>query len=209
MNSMATAAPPSRTALPFPLRSGPVVRYALSRIQKAMLASVFVLFAAVGVGAAAVFVWPSSVYEDRFVSAGHSAQFPPGTVTSFPAASRPVGDGYDTSPGFHIVRLEDGELLALLDRDGWFGLPLEYYPDSVFNGEVTGWFRGVRSPSTYDMAGYLFFGPGPGALHRLAVEVRDGVVYVDPRAITPAPPRPDGYKLQTGGSLQPWPAPFH
>lgn len=85
-------------------------------MQKAMLASVFVLFAAVGVGAAAVFVWPSSVYEGRLVSVGYSAQFPPGTVTSFPAASLPVGDGYEALPGFHVVRLEDGELLALIDR---------------------------------------------------------------------------------------------
>ncbi len=145
---------------------------------------------------AANFAWPWTVYEHRLVYAGRAEQFPPGTVTSFAAIC-----GFDGRPGFHIVRLDDGELLALLDKDPHLGCAVAYRPDFVFDGR-TGWFRNPCHGETYDMAGQRVFGPSPRGLDRLAVEVRDGGIYVDPTEITPgARWPPEGYEFQAGGAL--------
>ena len=152
-----------------------------------------VLFAAAGAAAVWSFVRPST---DPWVGVGLIEDFPPGTVTSFRAFL-----DTDRREGFHIVRLDDGELLALRDRDNYLGDPITYRPEFVWNGRP-GWFRGVHS-QTYDMAGRIVFGPGWGALDRLAVEVRNGAVYVNPHANTPGRSElaPRGYELQTGGVL--------
>ena len=148
---------------------------------------------------AAYFAWPWSVYEDRLVYAGRVEQSPAGTVTSFAAVS-----GFDGSPGFHIVRLDDGELLALLDRPPHLGYPVPYRPDFVFGGR-TGWFRSPLHGEIFDMSGQRVYGPSPRGLDRLTGEVREGILYVDPQAITRGARRyPDeGYELQTGGALLP------
>jgi len=141
------------------------------------------------------FAWPWSVYEDRILYAGHVEQFPPGTVTSFAAASS------RGRPALHLVRLADGEFLALLDRSPHLGNPVQYLPDLVLDGR-TGWFREPLHHETFDMAGYRVFGPAPRGLDRLAVEVRDGSVFVDPTAITRGASRhPEGHENQTGGAL--------
>ena len=145
------------------------------------------------------FAWPWSAYEDRMVYAGRIEQFPPGTVTSFAATP-----GYSGSPGFHIVRLDDGELLALLEK-GYpdRGCTVAYLPDFVL-GDRTGWFRNPCDLATYEMAGYVVWGPAWRGLDRLAVEVREGSVYVDPQAITRGARRPpEGHEDQTGGALLP------
>ena len=145
---------------------------------------------------AAHFAWPWSVYEDRLFYAGRIEQFPPGTVASFAATH-----GSSGRPAFHVVRLDDGELLALLNRDPHCGEPVPYLPDFVFNGR-TGWFRNPLHGETFDMAGQRVFGPSPRGLGRLAVEVRDGGIFVDPRAITRgARWLPEGYEFQSGGAL--------
>ena len=142
------------------------------------------------------FAWPWSVYEDRLVFAVRVEQVPPGTVMSFAATHGSTGH-----PAFHLVRLADGEFVALLDRSPHLGNPVPYLPDLVFAGR-TGWFREPLHHETFDMAGYRVFGPAPRGLDRLAVEVRDGGVFVDPRAITPdARGQPEGHEDQTGGAL--------
>ena len=118
---------------------------------------------------AANFAWPWTVYEDRLVYAGRVEQFPPGTVMSFAAIH-----GSSGRPAFHLVRLDHGEFLALLDRDPHLGDPVPYRPDFVFDGR-TGWFRNPLHGKTFDMAGYRVFGPSPRGLDRLP-DLVDGAI---------------------------------
>ena len=200
MTVMATALPPPQAAWPLPPPTRGDGRRAPSRGQRLALVSLLALLAAAGAAMTANFAWPWSVYEDRVVYAGRIEQFPPGTVTSF-AAHGPSGH-----PALHLVRLADGEFLALLDRSPHLGNPVLYLPDLVLNGR-TGWFREPLHHETFDMAGYRVFGPAPRGLDRLAVEVRDGGVFVDPRAITQgAHWAPEDHEVQHGGALLPPPA---
>ena len=181
-DALAPAATPAELALA-------VVR---ARPQRLAFALMLALFAAAGAVALWSFVWPN---EDPWVNLGSIEDFPPGTVT-------PVG--YPDEPlVFHIVRLDDGELLALLARDPHLGCAVPYRPDFVWDGRP-GWFRNPCHGETYDMAGRRVFGPSPRDLDRLAVEVRNGAVYVNPTAITPgARQPPGGDDFQTGGTLLP------
>ena len=121
-----------------------------------------------------------------------------GTVTSIGAVT-----GFNGRPGLHIVRLEEGELLAFLATDPWNGCAVQYRPDIVFNGRA-GWFRDICHGWTYDMTGQPAFGPSQRGLDRIAISVRDGRVYVDTRAITPSASRPlPGYEFQAGAGLGP------
>lgn len=151
-----------------------------------------VLFAAAGAAVVWSFVRPST---DPWVGVGPIEHSPPGTVTSFRAFIDTNG-----RDGFHVVRLDDGELLALRDRDTHFGDPMAYRPEFVFDSRPR-WFLGHFG--IYDMAGRLVFGPGRSHLDRLDVEIRNGAVYVNPRAITPgrSARSPGGNEIQTGGAL--------
>ena len=182
-DALAPAATPAELALA-------VVR---ARPQRLAFALMLALFAAAGAAALWSFVWPG---EDPWVNVGRIEDFPPGTVTSFAGTL-----GFGGRDGFHIVRLDDGELLALRDRDPHLGCAVPYRPDFVWDSRP-GWFRNPCHGETYDMAGLRVFGPSPRGLDRIAIEVRDGLVYVDPHAITPGLSElPDRYELQTGGVL--------
>ena len=166
---------------------------ALARRQRLAFALMLALFAVAGAAAVWSFVWPS---QDPWLNVGLIEDFPPGTVTSFRAVLE-----VDGREGFHIVRLDDGELLALRDKDPHLGCAVPYRPDFVWDGRP-GWFRNPCHGETFDMAGQRVFGPSPRGLDRIAIEVRDGAVYVDPHAITPgARQPPEAYDFQTGGTL--------
>ena len=91
----------------------------------------------------------------------------------------------------------------LLDKDPHLGCAVPYRPDFVWDGRP-GWFRNPCHGETFDMAGQRVFGPSPRGLDRIAIEVRDGAVYVDPNAITRGLRRPPReYEFQTGGELLP------
>lgn len=149
-------------------------------------------------GAAAVwsFVWPSA---DPWVEVGRIEDFPPGSVTPLGTSAEPLA--------FHVVRLDDGELLALLTK-----VPhpnpecvVSYFPDFVLHGRA-GWCRHTCYPFTYDMAGQWAWPvtDEPRPLERLAVEVRGGAVYVDPYTTTSdAHLVPEGDDFRTGGTLLP------
>ena len=192
IREMVAATPPPRTDPPLPSRPRRGGRRAARGWQRIALALMLVLFAAAGAAAVWSFVRPST---DPWVGVGLIEYFPPGSVTSFRAFI-----DTDGREGFHIVRLDDGELLALRDRDPVYGHPVPYRPEFVWDGRP-GWFR--HHAETFDMAGRRVFGPQPRNLDRLAVEVRNGEVYVNPQAITPGwsavTPRDD--ELQTGGVL--------
>ena len=82
---------------------------------------------------------------------------------------------------------------------------MSYRPDFVVDDRA-GWFRDSCYPFTYDMAGEVVnvrIDP-PRSLDCLAVEVRNGAIYVNPREITPGTGRtPEGYEFQAGGTLLP------
>ena len=150
------------------------------------------LFVAAGAVAVASFVWPD---EEPWVNVGVINEFPPGSVS-------PVG--YPDEPlAFHIVRLDDGELVAFRARSTHRGGVLPYQPDFVWGGRP-GWFRDPSYGSIFDMAGRRVFGPAPRDLDRLDIELRNGAVFVNPTAITPGQRGSrDSYEFETGGVLLP------
>ena len=194
---MATTLPPPRTGWPLPAPMHRRGRSASSLCQRLALLCLLVLVAAACMAALANFAWPWAVAEDRLFYAGRTEQFPPGTVTEVAAI-----EGENGRPRFFLVRLDGGELLALVGRDGDSGCRVEFRTDLVFDGR-TGWFRDTCWGSTYDMAGDRVFGPARYGLSRLAVEVRDGGVFVNPSAVTRRlPVRYEGYGDQAGGELR-------
>jgi len=203
----ATEAPPRP-----PIRSRSAARRAPRGWQRLLFGVVLALFLGAGLVAAAVFVWPSSAEGDLRFNLGSVEQFPPGTVTTFfgrtdgavpagSAAAREVGSGPSLGT-FHVVRLPDGEVLALYARSTHLGCTVPFRPTFVFSNRE-GWFRDPCGGATWDMAGYRVFGPAQRGLDRFAVEVRDGKVYVDLGDLRPGPSMPEGYEAQTGGVLGP------
>ena len=69
-----------------------------------------------------------------------------------------------------------------------------------------GWFRNPCRGTMYSMAGQRACGPSPRGLDRLAVEIRDGGVFVDLRAITSGARRPPGGSEFRERPPAPWPA---
>ncbi len=141
-------------------------------------------------------VW---IGKDPWVDVGSIEDFPPGSVTPFGDAVEPLA--------FHVVRVDAGKLPALVAR-----VPhpdpecvVAYRPDFSLHGR-TGWCLDTCRPFTYDLAGHETHPRVslPRGLDRLAVEVRDGEVYVDRTAVTPGERRPpEGHEFQAGGVLLP------
>jgi len=138
------------------------------------------------------FVWPDVDHEFEL---GRAEDFAPGSVTSFylppdRAAIRTllpdevIGDGCRT-PGtiLHLVRLEDGSLLALWGRSTHLGQMLPWRPDFSFDGSL-GWFRDPCQASTFAMDGTRVFGPAPRDLDRFALRIEEGRVLVDVTDVT-------------------------
>lgn len=85
------------------------------------------------------------------------------------------------------------------------GCGVSYRPDLVLRDRA-GWFRDSCYPFLYDMAGVMatWNTDPPRNLDRLELEVRDGVVYVNPRAITPGTGQTlEGYEFHAGATLLP------
>ena len=81
---------------------------------------------------------------------------------------------------FWLVKLPDGEFVALYDRDPATGCGLPFGFGFEHMG-VTGWFRDACSGSIYDLTGACFGGPCNVGLNRLDVSMVDGEIIVDPR----------------------------
>jgi hypothetical protein len=78
-----------------------------------------------------------------------------------------------------VVKLAEGEVIALYDRDPISGCGIEWRSDLIVLGK-TGWFRDSCSDSTYDLSGACFYGPCLIGLNRIAVSTNaDGHVIVD------------------------------
>ncbi len=128
----------------------------------------------------ALFSWPSDGGAPEvggLVEAGRVEDFGPGNVTTF------------AEEKFHLVRLSDGEFLALsmLDPHGKnlveAGLAtgpcrVPWRPDFTFRN-TQGWFRNPCHGETYDLTGTCVSGPCPRGLDRFEVRVVRGEVLVD------------------------------
>ena len=80
---------------------------------------------------------------------------------------------------FWVVKLAEGQIIALYDRDPISGCTVPWNKDLQLLG-TKGWFRDACSDSTYDLSGSCFFGPCQIGLNRLAVStVANGDIVVD------------------------------
>ena len=127
--------------------------------------------------------------ERHLIDLGSAERFAPGSVTSFPEL------------GFHLVRLETGEFLALYIVDPHLGCKVPWRPDFVFAGKK-GWFRNPCHGETYDMEGKCWFGPCPRGLDRFPTKIEGGKVLVDLSTLIQGPTRP-------GAQGTPTPVPSH
>ncbi len=152
-------------------------------ITLALLAAAFGVMLAL----ALIFAWPGGGAPQP-LAVGEVEDFAPGSVTTF------------EDEEFHLVRLPDGEFLALSMLDPHGKLRVEeglatspclvpWRPEFEFIGQK-GWFRNPCHGETYDLTGTCFAGPCPRGLDRFSVMVEDGKVLVDPNTLILGPTRP-------------------
>jgi Rieske Fe-S protein len=86
---------------------------------------------------------------------------------------------YYETERFWVVKLAEGQIIALYDRDPISGCTVPWSPDLTVLGK-TGWFRDACSDSTYDLSGACFYGPCLIGLNRIAVSTAaNGDIIVD------------------------------
>ncbi len=139
---------------------------------------VIVVLAAAAIGAVAVillFSFPSNAGEPRWVNIGKADDL---------ASRQPVRN---LEHGFWLVKLDEGNFLALLRRDPHLGCTVPWRPDFVFDGKK-GWFRNPCHGQTYDLTGRCFFGPCERGMDRFQVSLVDGNVLVDTHTVELGPP---------------------
>jgi hypothetical protein len=125
------------------------------------------LFLIIGTAVSLAFLSPSGEEE-----VGNAISFEFGSVTRYP------------SDNYYLVRLEDGEFVALYDRDTdpaarRNGCRISWQPPEAAEGGE-GVFRGDCNESAWAIDGTLLNGPSPRDMDRLDVDVDDdGSVSVD------------------------------
>ena len=168
---------------------------AAGRVRLSLFAALLLLLAGTAVAATVAFAIPTG-YDARsyVVYVGSVDDFAPGTIRTITGETGRVygiwSDGDETmidEARFHLVRLPDGELLALSAKDPRLGCTVVasssgYLPPRGIEGPQ---FFNPCSGAQYDLAGRRLFGPGPRDLDRYAVTVmRDGRIRVDLGAIS-------------------------
>ncbi len=132
----------------------------------------FGLLVPLAIGAALVALVAITIVSPRF-------QSPTAVNAGSPDDYAVLEPSYFEEQRFWLVRLPDGEFVALYDRDPASGCGLPYGFGFEYLG-VTGWFRDSCSGSTYDLTGACFGGPCQVGLNRLNVTMVDGEIIVDP-----------------------------
>ncbi len=159
------------------------------RLRPSRVAVALALLAAAlaaGLALIVLFAWPDGDGGPRLFDAGPADDFAPGSVTTF------------REDEFHLVRLPDGQFLALDMRDPHGKMLVEqglapspclvpWRPEFTFMRRK-GWFRNPCHGETYDLTGRCFAGPCPRGLDRFAVTVKDGQVVVHVDDLIPGPP---------------------
>jgi nitrite reductase/ring-hydroxylating ferredoxin subunit len=105
----------------------------------------------------------------------------PNTVNAGNPADYAIAEPhYFEEQRFWLVKLPDGEFVALYNRDPVTGCALPWGIKYEHMG-LTGWFRDACSSSVYDLTGACFGGACEVGLNRLNVNLIDGELIVDPR----------------------------
>jgi len=125
---------------------------------------------------ATVFAWPTA---DGWVMLGSADEL---------AVNQPVAV---RERDLYLVRLESGEVLALLRRSPHLGCTIVWRQEFVFAGKK-GWFRDPCSGSNFTISGDRMSGPAPRGMDRYAVHLLDGRVFVDIGSVLCGPPVPAG-----------------
>ncbi len=167
-------------------------------VRRALFAGLLLLLVGTGVAATVAFALPTDYGPRSYVVyVGSVDDFAPGTATMIRGET---GRVYGTWPDgdrtmveevvFHLVRLPDGQFLALSAKSPHLGCTVVWRPNvSSRDGAATSFFEPCHG-ETYDLAGRPVFGPGTRSLDRYAATVmRDGRIRVDLGAITRGEPR--------------------
>ena len=85
-------------------------------------------------------------------------------------------------PGAFLVSTGPSHVVAFSDRTPHLGERLRYCPTS-------GWFEDPAHGAKFDGLGRYALGPALRGMDRFAVEVVDGVVWIDPTDVTPGLPK--------------------
>jgi cytochrome b6-f complex iron-sulfur subunit len=94
------------------------------------------------------------------ITVGNVQDFPPGSVTTFPNGR------------FHLVRLEDGGLLALYRKCTHLGCAVPW-------DQAAGQFICPCHASAFETGGTVINPPAPRPLDRFPITIEDGVILVD------------------------------
>ena len=151
------------------------------------------------------FAWPAPAAPHE-IALGQLEDFEPGGVTSYVVTSggaRELSLAGDYSPRprdypiegqsvVHLVRLEDGQVLAFSGEDAAFGWTIVWYPlaRDYWRGDqvsTPGRFAEPHGGAHWDIEGRLIFGPAPGDLRPIdALVLADGTVVVDVTSVLEA-----------------------
>ncbi len=91
----------------------------------------------------------------------------------------------------HLVRLDDGELRAFDARSTHRGCTTVWRERQHPALGLAFYFDDPCSGALFTLDGAVVFGPAPRALERVHVEVRDGLIVVDPSTTARGESRPD------------------
>jgi hypothetical protein len=102
-----------------------------------------------------------------------------GAAMSVVRADGPV---FVRSADAFLVAVGPGRAIAISARSPQMGERVRYCPSD-------GWFEDPAHGSKFDGLGRYVLGPAPNGLDRFAVRYVEGVVWIDPAAVTEGPPR--------------------
>lgn len=154
-------------------RPSPIPRWSFPRRG---LAIAFVLVGIVAlVAVAVVSATPQNVSHEIFgphwMTAIRTDQLPP---------NQPVHNFDDR---FWLVKLNNGQIRALSQKDPRLGCTVPWRPDFEFMG-VKGWFRNPCHSQTYDLTGACYAGPCIRGLDQYETRIVDGNIQVHVGAST-------------------------
>ncbi|MEX2372443.1 MAG: hypothetical protein WD800_01445 [Dehalococcoidia bacterium] len=169
-------------------------------LQRALAAGAMVAGLGMVAVLGAMFLWPGTPVTHREVDLGAVEDYARGTVTTYRLSEEhdaPVELGAlarhneecvrEPDMVVHLVRLEDGEFVALSAKSPHLGETMPWLTDAIYPGQPpdeVGVFQDLCHSETFAMDGTRLYGPAPRDMDRFDVRIEDGRVLVDPRTLT-------------------------